>query len=77
MIWIIFMKILMKNKKTRQILIIFDDMVASMIDNKILDPIVTEWFIRNRKQNISLAFVKQSYFPKTDNFRLSSTYYFL
>ena len=77
MIWIIFMKILMKNKKTRQILIIFDDMVASMIDNKILDPIVTEWFIRDRKQNISLAFVKQSYFPKTDNFRLSSTYYFL
>ena len=52
-------------------------MVASMIDNKILDPTVTEWFIRDRKQNISLAFVKQSYFPKTDNFRLSSTYYFL
>ena len=51
-------------------------MVASMIGNKILDPIVTEWFIRDRKQNISLAFVKQSYFPKTDNFRLSSTYYF-
>ena len=58
-------------------MIIFDDMVASMIGNKIFDPVVTEWFIRDRKQNISLAFVKQSYFPKTDNFRLSSTYYFL
>ena len=30
-------------------MIVFDDMTADMIDNKKLDPIVTELFIRGRK----------------------------
>ena len=46
------------NKK-RQILIIFDDMIADMLRNKKLNPIVTEAFIRGRKLNISLAFIKE------------------
>ena len=44
------------NKK-RKILIDFDDMIADMLINKKLNPIVTELFIRGRKLNISLVFI--------------------
>ena len=40
--------------KERKILIVFDDMIADMINNKILNSIITELFIRRRKLNISL-----------------------
>ena len=40
--------------KKRKILIVFDDMIADMINNNKLNPIVTELFIRGRKLNISL-----------------------
>ena len=46
------------NKK-RKILIVFDDMIADMLSNKKLNPIVTELFIRGRKLNISLVFITQ------------------
>ena len=36
------------NKK-RKILIVFDDMIADMLTNKQLSPIVTELFIKGRK----------------------------
>ena len=35
--------------KIRKILIVFDDMIADMLSNKKLNPIVTELFIRRRK----------------------------
>ena len=37
--------------KKRKILIFFDDMIAGMINNKKLNPVVTEFFIRGRKLN--------------------------
>ena len=37
-----------KNK----VLIVFDDMIADMINNKKLNPVVAELFIRGRKLNI-------------------------
>ena len=40
--------------KENEILIVFDDMVADMINNEKLNSIVTELFIRRRKLNISL-----------------------
>ena len=49
------------NKKRRK-LIIFDDMIADMISNKKLNPVVTESFIRDRKLNIYLVFITKSYF---------------
>ena len=49
------------NKK-RKMLIVSDDMIADMLSNKNLNPIVTELFIRDRKLNISLAFISKSYF---------------
>ena len=55
----IFIKIL---KNTTQIKIVFDDMIADMLSNKKLKPIVTELFIRGRKLNISLVFITKSYF---------------
>ena len=44
------------NKK-RKILIVFDNMIADVLSNKKLNPIVTELFIRGRKLNISLVFI--------------------
>ena len=32
----------------RKVLIVFDDMIADMIHNKILNPLVTELFIRGK-----------------------------
>ena len=48
-------------RRERKILIVFDDMIADMINNKKLNPIVTELFIRGRKLNTSIVFIKQSY----------------
>ena len=44
------------NKK-RKMFIVFDDIIARMLSNKRLNPIVTELFIRGRKVNIPLVFV--------------------
>ena len=35
--------------KKRKVLIVFDDMIADVINNKKLNPIVTELFIRDKK----------------------------
>ena len=43
-----------------KIFISFDDMIANMLNNKKINPIVTELFIRDKKLNISLAFIKIS-----------------
>ena len=48
--------------KERKILIVFDVMIADMINNKKLNSIVTNLFIRGRKLNISFVFMTQSYF---------------
>ena len=43
--------------KIRNILILFDDMIAEIMTNKKLQAIIRELFIRCRKLNISLAFI--------------------
>ena len=48
-----------------------------MLNNKKLNPIVTELFIRGGKLNISLVFVTQSYLAIPKNTRLNSTQYFI
>ena len=42
-------------RKNRKVLIVFYGMIADMINNKKLNPIVTELFIRGRKLNISIV----------------------
>ena len=44
------------NKK-HKILISFDHMIADMLNNKKLNPIVTELFVRGKKLNTSLVFI--------------------
>ena len=63
--------------KKRKILIVFDNMIADMISNNKLNPIVTELFIRGRKLNISIVFTTQSYFKVPKGVRLNSTHFFI
>ena len=60
------------NPKKGKILIVFDDMIADMVNNKKLNPIVTGLFIRGRKLNI-FVFITQSYFAVLKNITLNST----
>ena len=53
-----------RNRK-RQILIVSDDMIADMLNNKNFNPIVPELFIGRRKLNISLVLNTHSYFTVT------------
>ena len=41
--------------KERKVLIVFDDMIADIESHKNLSPIVTEFFLRVRKLDISLV----------------------
>ena len=52
-------------------------MIADMINNKRLNPIVTELFIRDKKLNISFVFITQSYFKVPKDVRLNSTHFFI
>ena len=50
--------------KEHMILTVYDDMIADMLTNKKLNPIVTELFIRGAKLNISLVIITQSCFAE-------------
>ena len=54
----------------RKILIVFDDMIADIVYS-----VITKFFIRDRKLNISHVFITQSYVPK--DVRLNSTHFFI
>ena len=59
--------------KENKILIVFDDMIADKIQNRKLNSIVTETFIRGRKLNSSLVLITQSYFKVPKDVRLNTT----
>ena len=46
--------------KKHKILIVFDNIIADIINNKRLNPVVTKLFIRGIKSNISIVFITQS-----------------
>ena len=52
-------------------------MISDMINNKKLNSIVTELFIRGRKLNISLVFITQSYFKVPKDVRLNTSHFFI
>ena len=52
-------------------------MIADMINNKKLNSLVTELFIRGRKLNIYLVFIMQSYFKIPEDVRLNSLHFFI
>ena len=51
-------------------------MIVDMINDKKLNPIVTELFIRGRKLHISIASIRQSYFKVPKDVRVNSIYIF-
>ena len=53
--------------KDNKNLIVFDDMIADIINNTKLNSTVIELFIRGRKLNVSLVFITQSYFKVSTN----------
>ena len=52
-------------QKSHKKLIVVDDLIVVMLSEKRHNPIVTEVFIRGRKQSISNVFITQSYFVIT------------
>ena len=58
--------------KKCKILVVFDDVIADMINNKKLNPVVTKLFIRGRKLNISIVCITQSYFKVPEDVGLNS-----
>ena len=63
--------------KKRKILIVFDDMIADIVRNKKLNPIVTKLFIRGKKLSVSLVFVTRPDFDVTKGITLNSTHYLI
>ena len=64
-------------EKKHKVLIVFDDMITDMINNKKLNSIVTELFIRGRKLNVSIVFITQSYLKVPKDATLNSTHFFI
>ena len=60
--------------RKRKKIIVFDDMVADIMDNKHFQVIIKELFIRCRKLDISLIFIAQSYFSVPKDIRLNLTH---
>ena len=52
-------------------------MIADMINNKKLNPVVTQLFIRGRKLNTLIALITQSYFEVPKDARLNSNNFFI
>ena len=63
--------------RKRKEFIVFDDMIADIMANKIFQVIIKELFIRCRKLNIALVFITQSYSSVPKDVRFNSTHYFI
>ena len=63
--------------RDKQVLIIFDDMIADIMRSEKFKAIVKERFIRCIKLNIAIVFITQSYFRTPKDARLNSTHYIL
>ena len=63
------------NKKPKILFLMIWLLICLVI--KKLIPIMAEWFIREKKLDISLVFIAESYFPVLKNIRLKSAHYFV
>ena len=61
----------------REVLMVFHDMIVDMRNNEKLNPVVIELFIRDRKLNICIVFITQSYFKVPKEVRLNTTGFFI
>ena len=64
-------------QRKRKVLIVFDDMIADIMNNKNFKAVVKELFIPCRKLNVSIVFITQSYFRTPKDARLNSTHYII
>ena len=64
-------------KRERKILIVFDNMIADIMENNKFQSIIKELFTRCRKLNFSLVFITQSCFSVPKDLRLNSTHYLI
>ena len=64
-------------KKKRKVLIVFDDMIADMINNNKLNPVVTELSFRGRKLYIFTVFIIQPCFKVPKDVRLNTAHSFI
>ena len=67
----------LRRKRERRKIIVFDDIIANIMTNRIFQVIIKELFIRCRKLNMSLAFITQSFFSVAKDVRLNSTHYLI
>ena len=63
--------------KERKILIVFDDMIANMLNNKKLNSVVLELLNRGRKLNIFLFVITQSYLKVPKDVRINTRHLFI
>ena len=63
--------------RDKNVLIVFDDMIADIEYNIKFKRIIKELFYRARKINVSIIFITQSYFRALKDARLNSTHYIL
>ena len=63
--------------RDKKVLIVFDDMIADIECNNNFKRIIKELFYRACKINVSIVFIKQSYFRALKDARLNSTHYIL
>ena len=63
--------------RKREILIVFDDMIADILTNKKFEAIIKDLFIKCRKLNVLLVFITQSHFSVPKDVRLNSTHYLI
>ena len=63
--------------RKRKILIVFNNVIADIMNIKEFKSIIKELYIRCRKLNISLVFITQCYFSVLKDVRLNSTQYLI
>ena len=63
--------------KEPKLLLVLDDMFADMVNNKKTKLNNNQTFIRDRKLNISIVFITQSYFKLPKDVGLNSTHFFI
>ena len=61
----------------REILIVFDDMIANSMTNKNFQAIIKKLFIRCKTLDTSLVFMTQSHFSVSKDVRLNSTHHLI
>ena len=59
------------------VLIVFGNVIADMTDNKKVNSVVTEVFLRGRILDVSIVFITQSYFKVSKEVSLNTKHFSL